>query len=101
MGGIFGGKAAKKQAKAIKETAKLEAAAAREAARGAQMATETMLAQDAASKKAAELLAKPQGEVQVELQSVDDEDSFDPVTGRRKTRRQAFSAGRAAGGIQI
>lgn len=103
MGGIFGGKAAKKQAKAIKKASKLEAAADREAARGAQLAQETMLAQDAAARRAAELLSKPQGEVDVELESInpDGDDTFDPVTGKRKTRRQAFSSGPATTGVQI
>lgn len=95
MGGIFGGgakKAAKKQAKAIKEAAELEAKQHREAARGAQMATETMLAQDRASKAAAELLKRPQEEVEVELASRGGDDEFDPVTGKRRTTRSTYTS---------
>lgn len=91
MGGIFGG-SGKKQAKAIKESSELEAASAREAARGAVMAQQTMLAQDRAAKAASELLSRPQGEVDVELQSQDSGDTFDPATGKRRTKRSTYSA---------
>lgn len=99
MGSIFGG-GGKKQAKAIKESSLLEAAQAREAARGSVMAQQTMLAQDMAARKAEELLSKPQGEVEVDLQSVDSGDTFDPATGKRKTKRASYSAD-THGGIQI
>lgn len=95
MGGIFGG-GGKKQAKAIKEAAKAEAAAAREAARGAVLAQQTMLEQDRAAKQAEELLSRPQGEVDVDLVSEDDGDTFDPATGKRRTRRSAYNSTRPA-----
>lgn len=101
MGGLFGG-GGKKQAKAIKEASKLEAAAAREAARGSVMAQQTLLAQDKAARQAEELLSRPQGQVEVDLVSADNdgENTFDPATGRRKTKRASYSAARATS-IQI
>lgn len=94
MGGIFGGSAAKKQAKAIKDSSEAEAAAAREAARGSVMAQQTMLAQDMAARKAEELLSRPQGQVEVELEGVNDTggDTLDPATGRRRTKRQTYNS---------
>lgn len=89
MGSVFGG-GGKKQAKAIKKASQLEAAAAREAARGAQLTQETMLAQDRASRAAADLLSRPQGEVEVDLLSRGD-DEIDPATGRRRNTRQSYS----------
>lgn len=102
MGGLFGG-SGKKQAKAIKESAALEAASAREAARGSVMAQQTLLAQDRAARQAEELLSKPQGQVEVDLVSADKdgENTFDPATGKRKTKRQSYSSAAAATGIQI
>jgi hypothetical protein len=99
MGGIFGS-SGKKEAKAITESSQLEAAAAREAARGAVMTQQTMLAQDRASKVASELLSRPQGEAEVDLESVANAngDTFDPATGKRRTKRQSYSA---ATSIQI
>lgn len=91
MGSIFGG-GGKKQAKAIKQAAELEAKAAREAARSSQMAQETMLAQYKAGEAAADLLNRPQEEVEVNLASRGGEDTFDPATGKRRTTRQRYTA---------
>lgn len=99
MGGLFGG-GGKKQAKAIRESAEAEAKAAREAARGAVMNTETLLAQDKAARQAEELLSRPQGQVEVDLESVDASDTFDPATGKRKTKRASYSTASPTG-IQI
>ena len=91
MGFIFGG--GKKQAAAITKASDLESSAAREAARGSQMTQETLLAQDKASHSAAELLSKPQGEVQVDLIGRGrNADQFDPATGKRRTTRSTYSS---------
>lgn len=80
MGFLFGGDGGKKQAKAITDTAAATAAADREAARGAQLTTETMVAQDKAARAASELLSRPQGQVDVSLES----DGSDDATVRNK-----------------
>lgn len=91
MGGLFGG-SGKKQAKAIKDSSEAEAKAAREAARGAQLSQETMLAQDRASRAAADLLKKPQGQIEVQLDTDSGGDTFDPATGKRRTTRSGYSS---------
>jgi hypothetical protein len=91
LGGVFGG-GGKKQAKAIEKASKAEAKAAREAARGAQLATETMLAQDRASRAAAELLKRPQGQIEVQLDTDGGGDTFDPATGKRRTTRSGYTS---------
>lgn len=90
MGFLFG--SGKAQAAAIKDSSELEAKQARENARSAQIATETLIAQDRAGKAAAAILTKPQGEVNVELASTDNGDTFDAATGKRRTRRSTYSA---------
>lgn len=98
MGFLFGGGGGKKQAAAIKETAAAEAKAAREAARGAQLTQETMLAQDRASRSAAELLSRPSGTPEVDLESAADLVDRTRFKGAsRPTPGSAPSSGSASG----
>jgi hypothetical protein len=103
MGFLTGGakKAAKIQAAATIQVATDTAANDRVIAQGAQQARETMIAQDTAAKQAAEVLSKPQGQVDVMLASDGAVAEIDPATGRRKTARSTYTAKSAKSGIVI
>jgi len=99
LGGIFGGgkKAAKKIAAATIKSAEMQAGNDRLVAQASQNATETMLAQTIASDKAAELLAQPQGKIDVQLGAGTDAPSVDETTGKRRTVRQKYTPTRNSG----
>ena len=104
MGFLFNGgmKAAKLQAKATADSAALTANSDRVVAQGAQQAMETQLAQKIATDKAAEVLGKPQGQIDVQLAPEAAVAEIDQATGRLKTTRSTFTGKRAAGsGIRI
>lgn len=82
--------AAAQQAAAIKEQSSMTAQANRDAAQQAQRTQETMLAQKSATERAAELLSVPQADADVALAAQSEE--IDPVTGRRKQPREAYTA---------
>lgn len=103
MGFIFNGgkKAAKIQAAATLEAANKQAANDALMSQAAQQGRETLVAQNAAAQKAAELLSKPQELVDVQL-APDAPAEIDPGTGRRKTVRQTYNVNRPSGsGIKI
>lgn len=101
MGDIFGvKKAAKKTAAATLEAANLTAQGDRWNAQAAQYARETMVAQDKAATQAAELLTRPQDQVEIQL-GPDASAGLDPVTGKRKTARAQFNIARPQAGLQI
>lgn len=96
----FGNKAAKRQARATEEAARLQAKADRDAAVALQQGRETMIAQARAAEKASELLSVPMDQAEVDL--APDNAEVDPVTGRRRPIRAAFMSTRAQGsGIRI
>lgn len=104
MGFILNGgkKQAKKAAAAALESANKQAANDRILAVGAQQSRETLIAQNAASQRASELLSKPQGKVDVQLAPDPAIAEIDPATGRRRTTRSTYLSKKAPGsGIRI
>lgn len=99
MGFIFGSgkKAAEIQADATLQSAELQAASDREAARGSALTIQTQIAQERASDQAAELLNTPQEGPNVILSPEQDEPDIDPETNRRKTARSQFFNQRSSG----
>lgn len=91
-------KAAKIQAKAVMDSANMEAANLRLQAQSAAQQQQTILAQDKAATAAAELLDTPQGQVEVQLASNTTAPlEVDAVTGRRRTPRSAFQSTSSSG----
>ena len=101
VSGKSGKKAAKKQAAATMEAARLEAASDRENARAAQLTTETMIAQNKAAEDARTLLSTPQDQIDLDLASTPAAE-VDPVTGRKRSARSSFMSSKSPGsGIKI
>lgn len=96
-----GKKAARIQAKATLEAANMQAANDRLIAQAAQQSLETTLAQKNASDKAAELLSKPQEQIDVQLAPDAPAAEIDVTTGRRKTTRSRFQSAKSGSGIRI
>lgn len=103
MGFIFGSgtKAAKIGADATLKAANMQAGADRVNVQGAQMALETTLAQKNAADKAAELLSKPQEQIDVQLAPDAPATEIDATTGRRRTSRSRFQSRVTGSGINI
>jgi hypothetical protein len=109
MGGLLGlitgssgaKKGAKIQAAATLKAANDTAGNDRLIAQAAQQSRETMLAQDNASRSAAELLNKPMGMADVQLASSDSAAEIDPDTGRRRTRRSTYTSKSPTSGVRI
>lgn len=91
----------KLQADAAAKSAAMQADLDREAARGAQLGREGMMAQQAAADKAAELLQSNTEEsskkVEVTLADTADAAEVDPETGRRRPVRASFMSNRNSG----
>lgn len=104
MGFIFGSgkKDARAQAAATEKAAASQSRSDRLVAQSVQQSRETMLAQNKASQYAAELLSKPQEQIDVQLAPDDPAAEIDENTGRRRTTRSSFmSAAQSSSGIKI
>lgn len=103
MGGLFnsGAKAAREQAKAMKEQAEQQAYNDRLMAQAAQNARETVLNQDKAAAAAAELTDKPVDKVDVQVGEDVPAAEIDPSTGRRRTVRSSFQLNRKTSGLNL
>jgi hypothetical protein len=102
MGFLSGGKkAAKRQAAATLKAAEMQAANDRLVAQAAQQSLETTLAQKNAADKAAELLSKPQEQIDVQLAPDAPAAEIDVSTGRRRTTRSKFQSASTGSGIRI
>lgn len=91
-----GKKAARIAADATLQSAEMQAQADRYNAQAAEYAMETSIAQDRAAKQAAEMLTKPQEQVEVYL-GPEQSAEIDPDTQRRKTARSKFNITRSSG----
>lgn len=100
ISGLFGG-GGKKQAKAIRDSAEMQAKNDRLAAQAAQQGLESTVAQDKAARIAAETLSRPAEKIDVQLAPSVPEAEIDPTTGRRRTVRSSFTSKTASSGIKI
>jgi hypothetical protein len=99
----FGGgkKAARIEAEATMAAANMQASSDRQMVQATQNTTETMLAQQVASQKAAELLDRPQQQVEVKLGSSTEAATIDPTTNRRSTTRSRYTRAASKSGLSI
>lgn len=93
----FGNKLAKRQARANEAMAKSTASNDAYAAQASGQAKASAIALDTAAKQAAEMLAAPVAQAEVQLSEDTPAAEIDPATGRRRTTRSSFQMNRTSG----